>query len=51
MNSHGERRDYASVAASKPVKIAEQPWTQVSYGSRKPKGKQSSPTVKPEQLG
>ena len=35
-----EKRDYASVAASKPVKRPEQPWTKVSYGTRKPKGKQ-----------
>ena len=50
-NSRVKRRDYASVAASKPVKIPEQPWTQVSYGTRKSKEKQSSPGSKQEQLG
>lgn len=46
-----ERRNYASVAAAKPAKSPEQPWTQVSYGTRKAKGKQSNPTTKQEQLG
>ena len=50
-NARIERRDYTSVAASKPAKIPEQPWTEVSYGTRKPKGKQSSPTIGQEQLG
>ncbi|MCJ1348444.1 hypothetical protein MMC31_006676, partial [Peltigera leucophlebia] len=50
-NSRVKRRDYASVAVSKPVKIPEQPWTQVNYGTRKSKGKQSSPGSKQEQLG
>ncbi len=51
MNPHVKRRDYASAVRSKPVKIPEQPWTQVSYGTRKPKRKQSSPDPKQEQLG
>ena len=46
-----EKRDYASVAASKPVKSSEQPWTKVSYGTRKPKGKQLNSTIRQEQLG
>ena len=48
-NTRIERRDYATVAASRPAKIPEKPWTQVIYGSRKPKGKSSSPVR--EQLG
>ena len=46
-----EKRNYASVAVSKPVQKPEQPWTQVSYGNRKPKGSQPIPTVKQDQLG
>lgn len=49
--SHEKRRDYASVAASKPVKIPDQPWIQVSYGIRKSKGKQPNSGFKQEQLG
>lgn len=42
IKSHVKKRDYASVAASKQMKTPKQPWTQVSYGTRKPKEKQSS---------
>ena len=31
INFRVKRQDYASATASKPVKIPEQPWTQVSY--------------------
>ena len=51
VNAHTEKRDYASVAASKPAKIPEKPWTKVSYETRKPKTKQSNPAIKQEQLG
>ena len=51
MNARIEKRNYALVAASKPTKIPEQPWTQVSYATRKPKRKQSSSTIKQKQLG
>ena len=51
INARIEKRDYALVVASKPAKIPEQPWTQVSYGTHKLKRKQSSPTIKQEQLG
>ena len=51
MNPRVKRRDYASTVASKPVKIPEQPWTQVSHGTRKSKVKQSSPGPKQGQLG
>ena len=51
IKAHVKRRDYASVAASKPVKTPEQPWTQVSYGIRKSKGKQPNSGSKQQQLG
>ena len=45
-----EKCDYASVVASKPVKSSEQPWTKVSYGTYKPKGKQLNSTSRQKQL-
>ena len=51
MNLRVKKKDYASAAASKQVKIPEQPWTQVSYRTRKPKVKQSSRGPKQEKLG
>ena len=50
INTRIEKRDYALVVVSKPAKIPEQPWTQVSYGTYKPKRKQSTPTIKQKQL-
>lgn len=38
-----ERQSYASVAASQPSQKPEQPWTRVSYKSRKPPTYQSKP--------
>ena len=45
-----EKRSYASIAASKPVQSSEQPWTEVSYGNRKPNGRHRA-TAKVEQMG
>ena len=47
IKSQKKRRDYASVAASKPAKIPDQPWIKVSYGTRK---KQPNSGSKQEQL-
>ncbi len=35
VKKHVEKRNYASVAASKPATPPEQPWTQISYKNRK----------------
>lgn len=45
-----EKCSYALIAASKPVQSSEQPWTQVSYGNRKPSGRHRT-TAKVEQMG
>ena len=47
--THRKKRDYASVATSKSVKIPDQPWTKDSYGIRKSMGKQFNATAKKEQ--
>lgn len=44
----GNPQSYATVAASKPVQIPEQPWTKVSYGNQKSGTTKSSPTKKEE---
>lgn len=59
-----EQRSYATVAAAKPVqtqtqprtkvgyeKSPEQPWTKVSYGTRKSNMKQPKSTIQQKQLG
>lgn len=51
IKSHIKKQDSASVAASKPAKISEKPWTKVSYKTRKSKEKLSKSTKNQEQLG
>ncbi len=59
-----EQRSYATVAAAKPAqtqtqprakvsfkKSSEQPWTKVSYGTRKSNMRQPNSTIQQEQLG
>ena len=40
-----EKRNYAAVAASKPTKAPEQPWTQVKYKNCKPNSQQSAKSI------
>ena len=50
VKSSVEKRSYTSIAASKPVQNSNQPWTQVSYGNRKPSGSHKTTAIE-EQMG
>ncbi len=45
------QRTYAAVAVAKPMQNSSQPWTKVSYGTRKNGTHKSAPEVKVEQRG